>query len=217
MAAAAEGAPQLRLGRLALRRRGAEAADEEVAIKYTYLVELYTSPRHGAVPDEVRGALLQRLALHYVFAAGAEGWEPVCGIEPPPYSRHDRHGHVHHGEPALLELSPAEAQAASPALSRRRGAPAEAMTPAVEVAPSTWAGKTRGATDAIAAHFELHLQAVAFLDALVAQYDERDELLARLRTETELLFDRSAPITVRRGGWSTRRAPRTLAPSPKRC
>ena len=121
MAAAADAPRQLRLGQQALRRRREEAADNEAPIKYTYLVDLYTSPRHRRVPDAARGELLQKHVLHYLCEAAAEAWEPVCGIEPPPYSRRDRRGDVHRGEPQLRELSEAEAQAASPARRPRPG------------------------------------------------------------------------------------------------
>ena len=167
-----------------------EAEDDESIVKYTYLSDIFISPRHAAVPAATRGALLQRLVLHYLCAVAADEFEGGVEVEPPQYERAGRHGHVHRAPPQLRDLREAEAQAASPALSRRSGSDAQAMTPAVRVAPSAWTGQVRGSTDAQVAHYELHLQSVAFLTELVAQYDERATLLARLRTEMDLLIDR---------------------------
>ena len=123
------------LGAQARKRRLSESsygrsdsAGVDEGIKYGYiLAELFYSPRHTRVPLEVRSEQLLVIAAH--FCSAMRTWEPGDAVDEPPFVRR---GTVV-GRGALREVSAAEAQAATPALSRRS---AGQSTPAVRLRPA---------------------------------------------------------------------------------
>jgi hypothetical protein len=108
----------------------AERADASAVVHMGYVSELFSSPRHAELPEDVRAEQLLRIALHYT-ASVSRDWTPGFRVPPPPFVRRGKQTRV----PELNETRAADAWAATPVPSRRRAR--EEDTPAVRLMPAT--------------------------------------------------------------------------------
>ena len=151
---------------------GGSEADGGQDIKYGYILsELFSSARHVRVPLEMRIEQLLVISAHYCNALRT--WEPGDSIDEPPFVRR---GKVV-GRESLREVSTADAQAATPALSRRS---AGQDTPAVRLLRPAAVEAGAGSNAEAAGHGALYAEAVECLAALLGQYEEPEEARSRL-------------------------------------
>ena len=96
-------------GARALSRMNAERADASAVVHMGYVSELFSSPRHAELPEDVRAEQLLRIALHYT-ASVSRDWTPGFRVPPPPFVRRGKQTRV----PELNETRAVDAWAATP-------------------------------------------------------------------------------------------------------
>ena len=142
-------------------RRNAERADPVAPVVTVYLKELFSSPRHVAVPAALRGELLQTVLVHYI--AYVQEWADGGRVPLPPFVRLGK-------AKALPSVTAGSQRPTASETAQQPSQRHEGDTPAVRLQPARVEGASGTKAEPLA-RYKLYMEAVAHLDALLEQYD----------------------------------------------
>ena len=158
--------------RRAAARRKALAKDAQASVTFASLSDLYSLGRHAGVPASMRGEQLQHTVLHYIVHLD-DWWSST--MPEPPFVRLGKVGEL----PSVNEAAAAEAEEGPAVQSRRH----EGDTPSVCMTACV-AEPGIGVRPEQVARYELYMEAIEYLDALLVQYDDKKKVCALSPNQT---------------------------------
>jgi hypothetical protein len=161
-------------------RNRTSKSNPTAAVTIAYLSELYSLPRHLSIESDVRSEQLLAVVMYYLEKTVSDPEYDLTTDEiGPPFVRRGRVSSTRGLTDVGLEACGVPA---SPVLSKRHSGD----TPAVSLAAAQAEASAGGSADK-AARYRLYKEAVGYMRALGAQYDDGGKLVDRLIGELRLL------------------------------